>query len=53
MTRLLSLPVLAVVPIMQSDQERRRQTRRGRIVDITLASTVVGCLGIVIYAFVR
>jgi uncharacterized protein involved in exopolysaccharide biosynthesis len=52
-TRLLSLPVLAVVPIMQSDQERRRQTRRGRLVDITLASTVVGCLGIVIYAFIR
>jgi len=52
-TRLLSLPVLAVVPIMQSDEERKRVTRRSRILGLALGSTVMGCLAIVIYTFVR
>jgi polysaccharide chain length determinant protein (PEP-CTERM system associated) len=51
--RLLSLPVLAVVPFMQSDEDRRRE-RRGRwLAGLGLGSTVAGCLAVVLYTFIR
>jgi polysaccharide chain length determinant protein (PEP-CTERM system associated) len=52
-TDLLALPVLAVVPIMQSDDDRRRATKRKVLVGIGLGSTVVGCLAVLVYTFVR
>ncbi|HKW01035.1 MAG TPA: GNVR domain-containing protein [Vicinamibacterales bacterium] len=50
---LLALPVLAVVPIMESNEERRRTRRRKFYLGVGLGSTVVGCLAILIYTFVR
>ncbi len=50
---LLALPVLAVVPMMESNDERRRGRRRRLYVGLGLGSTVVGCLAILIYTFVR
>ena len=50
---LLALPVLAVVPIMESNDERRRTRRRKFYIGVGLGSTVVGCLAILIYTFVR
>jgi uncharacterized protein involved in exopolysaccharide biosynthesis len=50
---LLALPVLAVVPIMESNAERRQTRRRRFYLGIGLGSTVVGCLAILIYTFVR
>jgi polysaccharide chain length determinant protein (PEP-CTERM system associated) len=52
-TSVLSLPVLAVVPIMLSAAERRRQRRRRYLVGVGLGSTVAACLAVVIYTFVR
>jgi protein tyrosine kinase modulator len=52
-TGLLSLPVLAVVPLMQSDEERRRTRRRRWVVGLGLGSTVAGCMAVLIYTFVR
>jgi len=49
----LSLPVLAVVPVMMSDTDRKRQRRRRVIMGIGLGSTVMACLAVVIYTFVR
>lgn len=50
---LLALPVLAVVPIMESNDERRRTRRRRFYLGVGLGSTVVGCMAILIYTFVR
>lgn len=50
---LLALPVLAVVPVMESSEERRRTRRRKFYLGVGLGSTVVGCLAILIYTFVR
>jgi polysaccharide chain length determinant protein (PEP-CTERM system associated) len=50
---LLELPVLAVVPIMQSESDRRRARVRRVVVDIALGSTVAGCLAVLAYTFVR
>jgi len=50
---LLELPVLAVVPIMQSDGDRRRARVRRVVVDVGLGSTVAGCLAVLAYTFVR
>jgi polysaccharide chain length determinant protein (PEP-CTERM system associated) len=47
----LSLPVLAVVPVMQSAAERKQQFRRQMILGIGLGSTVAGCLAVVAYSF--
>ena len=49
--RLLALPVLAVVPVMASDVERRRQRFRGIALNVGLGSTVVVCLAAVAYSF--
>jgi polysaccharide chain length determinant protein (PEP-CTERM system associated) len=50
---LLALPVLAVVPMMQSNDERRRARRHRFYLGIGLGGTVVGCLAVLIYTFVR
>jgi polysaccharide chain length determinant protein (PEP-CTERM system associated) len=49
----LQLPVLAVVPVMLADAERRRIRRRRIVLNIGLASTVTACLAVVAYTFVR
>lgn len=49
----LSLPVLAVVPRMQSDQERRKSLKRRWLLGIGLGGTVAGCLAVLVYTFVR
>ena len=50
---LLALPVLAVVPVMESYSERRRARRHRLYLGVGLGSTVVGCLAVLIYTFVR
>jgi hypothetical protein len=52
-TRLLALPVLALVPVMQSDAERRRSFRRSVAANVALGTTVTACLAVVAYAFLR
>ena len=51
--RVLSLPVLAVVPVMLSGGEQRTLRRRRIVTTVGLASTVMACLVVVVYAFVR
>ncbi len=51
-TTQLACPVLAVVPLMQSDQDRRKSTRRRWLMGFGLGSTVAGCLAILVYTFV-
>jgi polysaccharide chain length determinant protein (PEP-CTERM system associated) len=50
---LLGLPVLAVVPVMRSEQERRwaRLWRLG--MHVGCGTTVAGCLAVLAYTFVR
>jgi polysaccharide chain length determinant protein (PEP-CTERM system associated) len=48
----LSLPVLAVVPLMLSDGERRTIFRRRLILNLGLGSTVAVCLAVITYSFV-
>jgi polysaccharide chain length determinant protein (PEP-CTERM system associated) len=50
-TRLLSLPVLAVVPIMQSDEDRRRARRRQWLVAVGCSATVLGSAAVMAYMF--
>jgi polysaccharide chain length determinant protein (PEP-CTERM system associated) len=50
---LLELPVLAIVPIMQSESDRRRARARRVVIDIGLGSAVAGCLAVLAYTFVR
>ena len=52
-SRVLSLPVLAVVPVMQSDEERRRDIQRQWLIRIGLSGAVMACVVVVIYTFVR
>jgi len=52
-TRVTGLPVLAVVPVMQSDAERRRFLKWRLAVSLGLGTTVAGCLAVVVYTFVR
>ena len=52
-TSVLGLPVLAVVPLMQSAEDRRRVRRRGLLTAVACGSTVVVCLAVVAYTFVR
>lgn len=49
----LGLPVLAVVPHMQSDKERRRMLYRRIAVGLCLGSTVTACLAVVAYTLLR
>ncbi|HUL71535.1 MAG TPA: GNVR domain-containing protein [Vicinamibacterales bacterium] len=50
---LLALPVLAVVPVMESTDERHRTRRRKLLWGIGLGGAVAGCFAILIYTFVR
>ena len=52
-TSVLSLPVLAVVPLMHSDAERRRLFKRRLVIGVGLGSTVTACLAVLVYTFVR
>jgi polysaccharide chain length determinant protein (PEP-CTERM system associated) len=52
-TSVLSLPVLAVVPLMHSDAERRRLFWRRLVISVGLGSTVTACLAVLVYTFVR
>ena len=49
----LAMPVLAVVPVMRSDNERRKDFRRRLVLNLGLASTVCVCLVVLAYTFVR
>ena len=48
---ILALPVLAVVPLMLSDAERRAQFRRRLMLNLGLGSTVAVCLAVLAYSF--
>ena len=50
---ILTLPVLAVVLLMQSDEDRARATRRRLVMGVGFGSTVLGCLAVLVYTFVR
>jgi protein tyrosine kinase modulator len=50
---ILTLPVLAVVPLMQSDEDRARANRRRLVMGVGFGSTVLGCLAVLVYTFVR
>jgi len=52
LTRVLALPVLAVVPLMKSDAERRADFRKQLILNVGLGSTVFLCLAVLAYSFV-
>jgi uncharacterized protein involved in exopolysaccharide biosynthesis len=52
-TNLLTLPVLAVVPLMQSDEDRERANKRRLVAGVGFGSTVLGCLAVLVYTFVR
>lgn len=49
----LAMPVLAVVPVMRSDNERRADFRRRLVLNLGLGSTVAVCLMVLAYTFVR
>ena len=51
--RVLSLPVLAVVPVMLSDAERRKSLRWKIILNTGLGSMVAVCFAVLLYTFVR
>jgi protein tyrosine kinase modulator len=52
-TSALTLPVLAVIPVMRSDLEKRRVAWWRIAVGVGLGSTVAGCLALLVYTFVR
>jgi uncharacterized protein involved in exopolysaccharide biosynthesis len=49
----LSLPVLAVVPLMHSADETRALFRRRMLLNLGLGSTVMVCLAVLAYVIVR
>ena len=49
----LGLPVLAVVPRMQSDTERKKMRYRRVFINLGLGSTVTACLAVVAYTLLR
>ena len=49
----LQLPVLAVVPVMMSASNRRRLRVKQLALGLGLGSTVMACLAVVVYTFVR
>ena len=52
-TSVLTLPVLAVVPRMRSDADRRVEFKRWLFVNIGLATAVAGCLAVLAYTYFR
>lgn len=53
LSRLTGVPVMAVIPVMLSDQDRKRAWRRRALRGIVLGGVVTGCLAIAVYVFVR
>jgi polysaccharide chain length determinant protein (PEP-CTERM system associated) len=51
--RLLDLPVLALVPVMSSDTEKRRERVRKIVWDAAGVATVLGSLAVVAWGFLR
>lgn len=51
-TRLLSLPVLAVVPMMQSAAEKKWAFRKRLMVGSACATTVIACFAVVAYTII-
>jgi polysaccharide chain length determinant protein (PEP-CTERM system associated) len=49
----LALPVLAVVPLMESKVDRKVHRRRKFLIGAGLGTTVAACLALVVYTFVR
>jgi polysaccharide chain length determinant protein (PEP-CTERM system associated) len=49
----LSLPVLATVPFMQSQDEQRRARRRRIALNVGCTASVVACVAVVVYTLVR
>lgn len=49
----LALPVLAVVPVMKAETERRADFRKTLMMNMGLASVVLVCLAVLTYTFVR
>lgn len=52
-TRLLALPVLAVVPMMQSAADASRSRRRKWLVGVCCSTTVMASLAVLAYTFIR
>ncbi len=52
-TAVLSLPVLAVVPLMRSEVERRRHLRYQLLLGTGLGGTVLVCIAVLVYTFLR
>jgi polysaccharide chain length determinant protein (PEP-CTERM system associated) len=52
-TAVLKVPVLAVVPLMRSEPERKKMMRRRIALGFGLSATVAACLAVVVYTFVR
>jgi hypothetical protein len=52
-TSVLALPVLAVVPLMESKVDRKVHRRRNFLIGAGLGTTVAACLALVVYTFVR
>jgi protein tyrosine kinase modulator len=50
---LLKVPVLAVVPSMESEIEHRKELARRVFFGVGMGSTVLGCIAIVVYSVVR
>lgn len=49
----LTLPVLAVVPLIESDEDKKRASRRQFVQTWAIGALVSACLPIVIYSFVN
>jgi polysaccharide chain length determinant protein (PEP-CTERM system associated) len=52
-TRVLTLPVLAVVPFMQTAVEKRKAFQFQLLLGIGFGTVVAACLGVVVYTMVR
>ncbi len=50
---LLQVPVLAVVPFMQSDEERKRAFRQRWLLRLGLSTAIMVCLAVVAYTLIR
>jgi len=52
-TSVLRLPVLAIVPVMESTTEHSRAFRRRLMLNFGLSATVLACVAVVVYTLVR
>jgi hypothetical protein len=51
--RVMALPVLAVVPMMQSTAEKRWAFKKRMLIGAACTTTVLLCFGVVAYTFIR